>query len=34
MILFFNCDILNLPLKTKGGKDRDPNFVVFEVWSA
>ena len=32
--LLFNSDIVNLLLKTDGGRDRMPNFVIFEVWSA
>ena len=34
MNLLFKCDIVNLLLKNKGGKDRRPNFVIFVVWSA
>ena len=32
--LLFSSDIVNLLLKTDGGRDRKPNFVIFEVWSA
>ena len=29
----FNSDVDNLLLKTNGGEDRRPNFVIFVVWS-
>ena len=32
-ILPFNSDIKNFLLKTNGGRDRRPNFVIFLVWS-
>ena len=34
MDLVFNSDIVNLLLKTNAGRDRRPNSVIFEVWSA
>ena len=34
MDLLFNFDIVNLLLKTNGGRGRRPNFVIFVVWSA
>ena len=34
MDLLFNSDIVNLLLKTNGGRHRKPNFVIFVVWSA
>ena len=34
MDLLFNSDIVNLLLKTNGGRYRRPNFNIFEVWSA
>ena len=33
MDLLLNPDIVNLLLKTSGGRDRRPNFVIFVVWS-
>ena len=33
MDLFFDSDIVSL-LKTKGGRDRRPNYVIIVVWSA
>ena len=32
MDLLFNLDIVNLLVKTNGGRDRGPNFVIFVVW--
>ena len=29
----FNSDKVNLLVKTNGGSDRRPNFVIFVVWS-
>ena len=34
MDLVFNSDIVNLLLKTNARRDRRPNSVIFEVWSA
>ena len=33
MDLLLNPDIVNLLVKTNGGRDRGPNFVIFVVWS-
>ena len=33
MDMLFNPDIVNLLLKTNGGRDRRSNFVIFVVWS-
>ena len=32
--LLFDSDMVNLLLKTSGGRDRRPNFVILVVWSA
>ena len=32
--LLFNSDVVNFLLKTNGGRDRKPNFVLFLGWSA
>ena len=34
MDLLFNSDIGNLLIKANGGRDRRPNFVIFEIWTA
>ena len=34
MILVFDFDIVNLLLKTNGGRDGRPSFVILVVWSA
>ena len=33
MDMLFNSDAVNRLLKTNGGRDRRPNFVIFLVWS-
>ena len=34
MNLLLDSDIINLLLKTNGGKCRKPHFVIFVIWSA
>ena len=34
MDLLSNSDIMILLLKTNGGRDRRPNFVIFLIWRA
>ena len=34
MNLLYDFDVVSLLLKNNGGRDRTPNFVIFEIWSA